>query len=63
MLDLGANVGCTAQHLVQFALMGSVVASDMLDVARLTVDLPSDASILRYVDMSILEEAQRSLPR
>jgi NitT/TauT family transport system substrate-binding protein len=35
---------------------------NMLDVARLTVDLPSDASILRYVDMSVLEEAQRSLP-
>ena len=26
MLDLGANVGCSAQHLLQFALMGSVVA-------------------------------------
>jgi len=39
MLDLGANVGCTAQHLVQFALMGSVVASDMLDVARPRVGL------------------------
>ncbi|HVY67169.1 MAG TPA: phosphate acyltransferase PlsX [Gammaproteobacteria bacterium] len=39
MLDLGANVGCTPQHLVQFALMGSVVASDMLDVARPRVGL------------------------
>jgi glycerol-3-phosphate acyltransferase PlsX len=34
MLDLGANVGCTPEHLLQFALMGSVVAEDMLDVAR-----------------------------
>ena len=26
MLDLGANVDCTAEHLVQFAVMGSVLA-------------------------------------
>ncbi len=39
MLDLGANVGCTPQQLLQFALMGSVVASDMLDVARPRVGL------------------------
>jgi phosphate acyltransferase len=39
MLDLGANVGCSSQHLVQFALMGSVVAGDMLDVARPRVGL------------------------
>jgi glycerol-3-phosphate acyltransferase PlsX len=39
MLDLGANVGCTAQHLLQFALMGSVVAGDMLEIARPRVGL------------------------
>lgn len=27
MLDLGANVDCTAEHLFQFALMGSMLAS------------------------------------
>ncbi len=27
MLDLGANVDCTAEHLLQFALMGSVLVS------------------------------------
>jgi glycerol-3-phosphate acyltransferase PlsX len=27
VLDLGANVDCTAEHLVQFAVMGSVLAS------------------------------------
>ncbi|MBX2825157.1 MAG: phosphate acyltransferase PlsX [Gammaproteobacteria bacterium] len=27
MLDLGANVGCTAEHLHQFALMGSVLVN------------------------------------
>src|SRR5512147_2017998 len=29
MLDLGANSQCSAAHLFQFAVMGSVVASDM----------------------------------
>jgi glycerol-3-phosphate acyltransferase PlsX len=29
MLDLGANSHCNAEHLLQFAVMGSVVASDM----------------------------------
>lgn len=27
MLDLGANIGCTADHLFEFAVMGSVLAS------------------------------------
>ncbi|MGH1537244.1 MAG: phosphate acyltransferase PlsX [Gammaproteobacteria bacterium] len=27
MLDLGANVGCSSQHLLQFAVMGAVLAS------------------------------------
>ena len=39
MLDLGANVGCTPQHLLQFALMGSVVAEDILDIERARVGL------------------------
>ena len=39
MLDLGANVGCTPEHLLQFAIMGSVVAEDMLDIARPRVGL------------------------
>jgi glycerol-3-phosphate acyltransferase PlsX len=34
MLDIGANVGCTAQQLFQFGLMGSVIAQDMLDKPR-----------------------------
>jgi glycerol-3-phosphate acyltransferase PlsX len=34
MLDLGANAQCTAEHLFQFAVMGSVVASDMHGIAR-----------------------------
>jgi len=39
MLDLGANVGCNAQHLLQFALMGSVVAEDILDIERASIGL------------------------
>jgi glycerol-3-phosphate acyltransferase PlsX len=39
MLDLGANVGCTPEHLLQFAIMGSVVAEDMLEIARPRVGL------------------------
>ncbi len=39
MLDLGANVGCTAGHLLQFAIMGSVVAEDILDIERATIGL------------------------
>src|SRR5690606_16305709 len=39
MLDLGADVGCTPEHLLQFALMGSVIASDMLEVRRPRVGL------------------------
>lgn len=39
MLDLGANVGCTPEQLLQFALMGSVVAEDMLDIERPRVGL------------------------
>ncbi|MBF0459822.1 MAG: phosphate acyltransferase PlsX [Magnetococcales bacterium] len=31
MLDLGANVDCTADHLCQFALMGEVFASSVLN--------------------------------
>ncbi|MEO5362880.1 MAG: phosphate acyltransferase PlsX [Magnetococcus sp. DMHC-8] len=32
MLDLGANVDCTADHLCQFALMGEVFASAVLNI-------------------------------
>ncbi len=39
MLDLGANVGCNAQHLLQFALMGSVVAEDILDIENARIGL------------------------
>ena len=39
MLDLGANVGCNAQHLLQFALMGSVVAEDILDIEHARIGL------------------------
>jgi len=38
LLDLGANVDCSAEHLFQFAVMGSV-AAEALGVARPRVAL------------------------
>ncbi len=39
MLDLGANVDCQAEHLVQFAVMGSVLASAAYGIEKPTVAL------------------------
>jgi glycerol-3-phosphate acyltransferase PlsX len=39
MLDLGANTDCTAEHLVQFAVMGSIIASDLHGTERPRVGL------------------------
>ena len=39
MLDMGANVGCTAEQLLQFGLMGSIIAEDMLEKQRPSIGL------------------------
>ena len=39
MLDLGANADCTPEHLLQFAIMGSVLVSCVEEKARPTVGL------------------------
>lgn len=39
MLDLGANVDCTAEHLLQFALMGSTLVSALEHKDKPTVGL------------------------
>lgn len=39
MLDLGANVECDAENLVQFAVMGEVFARHMLGIAQPTIGL------------------------
>ncbi len=39
MLDLGANVDCKAEHLFQFAMMGSVLVSALDNVERPSVGL------------------------
>ncbi len=39
MLDLGANVDCSAYHLHQFAIMGSVMVAAMEGIARPTIGL------------------------
>ncbi len=38
-LDLGANVDCTPEHLFQFAIMGSVIASLEMGIPRPSVGL------------------------
>ena len=39
VLDLGANVDCTAEHLLQFAVMGSALVSSLTNEERPTVGL------------------------
>jgi phosphate acyltransferase len=39
MLDLGANAECSAEHLLQFAVMGSVVAQQAFGLAKPRVGL------------------------
>src|SRR5690606_19122615 len=39
MLDLGANVDCTAENLFQFAIMGSAMASALDQIDRPTIGL------------------------
>lgn len=39
ILDLGANVQCSAEHLVQFAVMGEVFARTVLGVEKPTIGL------------------------
>ncbi len=39
MLDLGANVDCSAEHLCQFAVMGSILASAVDSIERPRVGL------------------------
>jgi glycerol-3-phosphate acyltransferase PlsX len=39
MLDLGANVDCTPEHLLQFAVMGSVLAQSVDDNPRPSIGL------------------------
>ncbi len=39
ILDVGANVDCEVEHLVQFAEMGSLYAREMLNVSRPRVSL------------------------
>ena len=39
MLDLGANIGCTSKHLLQFAVMGSVLATAIDEIKNPKVGL------------------------
>ena len=41
LIDAGANADCRPEHLLQFGVMGSVFAAEILDVADPTVRLLS----------------------
>jgi glycerol-3-phosphate acyltransferase PlsX len=60
MLDLGANSQCTAEHLFQFAVMGSVVASDMHGISDPRVGLLNIGEEESKGD-SVVQEAARLL--
>ncbi|MDY0065903.1 MAG: phosphate acyltransferase PlsX [Steroidobacteraceae bacterium] len=60
MLDLGANSQCSAQHLLQFAVMGSVVASDMHGIERPRIGLLNIGEEESKGD-SVVQEAARLL--
>ena len=42
VLDVGANVDCKAEHLVQFAVMGEAYAKDILKIAKPNIGLLSN---------------------
>lgn len=60
MLDLGANSECTAEHLLQFAVMGSVVASDMHGIDRPRIGVLNIGAEEMKGD-SVVQEAARLL--
>lgn len=60
MLDLGANSECTAEHLLQFAVMGSVVASDMHGIERPRIGVLNIGAEEMKGD-SVVQEAARLL--
>lgn len=60
MLDLGANSECTAEHLFQFAVMGSVVASDMHGIERPRIGILNIGAEEMKGD-SVVQEAARLL--
>ena len=60
MLDLGANSECTAEHLFQFAVMGSVVASDMHGIENPRIGVLNIGEEQTKGD-SVVQEAARLL--
>ena len=60
MLDLGANSECTAEHLLQFAVMGTVVAADMHGIAKPRVGILNIGTEEMKGD-SVVQDAARLL--
>ena len=62
LLDLGANVDCTADHLLQFAVMGSILTSAVEHIAAPRVgllnigeeDIKQTAELLRATDLNFV---------
>jgi glycerol-3-phosphate acyltransferase PlsX len=60
MLDLGANSECTSDHLFQFAVMGSVVASDMHGIERPRIGV-LNIGVEQMKGGNVVQEASRRL--
>jgi glycerol-3-phosphate acyltransferase PlsX len=60
MLDLGANSECTAEHLFQFAVMGSVVAADLHGISQPRIGILNIGEEEMKGD-SVVQEAARLL--
>ena len=65
MLDLGANVDCTPEHLRQFAIMGAALSSALTDKPRPTVALlnigeeEKKGDILRQSTYELMKEQRQ----
>lgn len=62
MLDLGANADCSPEHLLQFAVMGSVVATDLHGMPRPRIGLLNIGSE-DIKGNELVQEAARLLQR
>src|SRR5262245_63938145 len=59
MLDLGANIECDAENLVQFALMGDAFARSVLGVIERSEEHTSELQSLRHLVCRLLLEKKK----
>src|SRR5450756_1223828 len=48
VLDLGANVNCTPEHLLQFAIMGAMLVSAMQHLSLIHISEPTRLGMISY---------------